>query len=426
MNLNNKKVVGLKNNKSLIVNAISLIDINEENYYMLGNKIRNNFDVVKHLIELNGAHLSRLDNKFKDNEEICLIAIENYPHAFQFASSRLRASRHFVIKAIEKVEKPVFMKYLNVELKKDQNIVLTLINKNMYELADVDMHMLQNETFITKLLDLDFASKYGTECLWIYEHLISMNQSKPIIHLINLKYNSIKSKLFQNNAPITKNNEKAKKIIIENEKRKQLILEDSIKQSELEKNIDFKKLEEELKQKRMSLSLDSKVLNNKEFARKMIVKHSNFYQFISDELKKDKQIAKIAILADPINLLFSPTEINENEAFIFEMAKIDIDVFNFASEEIKSNKEFILNFIKETQNHEIVKYISSKLKNDGNFLLDLVKTNRACEKYFTKDMIELKNKTISENQKANQQTKRFNILDTYKEIEEYDKLHKNQ
>ena len=28
------------------------------------------------------------------------------------------------------------------------------------------------------------------------------------------------------------------------------------------------------------------------------------------------------------------------------MAKIDIDVFNFASEEIKSNKEFILKFIK--------------------------------------------------------------------------------
>lgn len=190
--------------------------------------------------------------------------------------------------------------------------------------------------------------------------------------------------------------------------------------------VDFRKLEQELNQKRMGLSLDSEVLNNKEFARKMIAKHCNYYQFLEDGLKKDKQIAKIAILADPINLLFSPSEISENKNFIFEMAKIDIDVFNFASEEIKSNKEFILRFIKETQNHEIVKYISSKLKNDGNFLLDLVKINRACEEYFTKDMIELKNKTISENQRANQQTKRFNILDTYKEIEEYDKLHKNQ
>ena len=157
----------------------------------------------------------------------------------------------------------------------------------------------------------------------------------------------------------------------------------------------------------------------------MITKHCNYYQFLEDGLKKDKQIAKMAILADPINLLFSPSEISENKNFIFEMAKIDIDVFNFASEEIKSNKEFILRFIKETQNHEIVKYISSKLKNDGNFLLYLVKANRACEEYFTKDMIELKNKTISENQRANQQTKRFNILDTYKEIEEYDKLHNN-
>ena len=114
MELNKKKIVDLKSNKALVINAISLIDINPDNYYMLGNKIRNNIEVVRHLINVSGSHLGRLDSKFKDNEEICLIAISNYPASFKDVSSRLRASRQFVLKALELVEKPVFIKHLNI------------------------------------------------------------------------------------------------------------------------------------------------------------------------------------------------------------------------------------------------------------------------------------------------------------------------
>ncbi|TXI93217.1 MAG: DUF4116 domain-containing protein [Neisseriales bacterium] len=72
--------------------------------------------------------LEYIPEKYRDNEEIITIAMENDPTALQFASFRLKNSREFVIKAID--INPYQFVYASEDLRNDKEMVLYAIKDN--------------------------------------------------------------------------------------------------------------------------------------------------------------------------------------------------------------------------------------------------------------------------------------------------------
>lgn len=112
------------------------------------------------VVKKDGEKLSELDEKFKEDEQIVLAALEQNPKAIVYASAKLKANKEFMLKALKdkgflteiiiksasaelkndkdfifetlkdktEVTIPIIMEFVNPELKNDKDFMLSLIS----------------------------------------------------------------------------------------------------------------------------------------------------------------------------------------------------------------------------------------------------------------------------------------------------------
>ena len=84
---------------------------------------------------------------------------------------------------------------------------------------------------------------------------------------------------------------------------------------------------------------------------------------------KEKQL-----LVEIINILklqVASEELKRDRDFVLEAVKQNCNAIKYASEELKNDREIVLEAVK--QNSRVLKYISEKLRNDRKFILEVVK-----------------------------------------------------
>lgn len=131
--------------------------------------------------------------------------------------------------------------------------------------------------------------------------------------------------------------------------------------------------------------VSSEIKNDKDFVMKLIEENPFIASYISDELKNDREVALKAIKEISVNNFAEKKSevysvfkdgLLKNKDFVNEAIKIDGYIFKYASEEIRNDKEVVLEAIrkyplnkeqigsdlkKEIGNNEPEKFISSKL-----------------------------------------------------------------
>jgi hypothetical protein len=144
------------------------------------------------------------------------------------------------------------------------------------------------------------------------------------------------------------------------------------------------------------------IKNNKTFIMMIIKNYPEIFEFLSDNLKKDKEIIAIVIKKyinnkhDNYYTIFKhiPYELKNDKNFILELIKLDIRIFYYTSDRIKNDAEIILNIM--TINDNIFNLeIRNKieLNNDTaypyvKYILNNVSNNLINNKDFIKSIIE--------------------------------------
>ena len=68
-----------------------------------------NREYVLNAVKENGKLLDLADEKFKDDEEIAKIAVNNNPEALEFVSDRLKGDRDIVYNSVSKIRMDILL-----------------------------------------------------------------------------------------------------------------------------------------------------------------------------------------------------------------------------------------------------------------------------------------------------------------------------
>ncbi len=68
-----------------------------------------NREYVLNAVRKNGKLLDLADEKFKDDEEIAKIAVDNNPEALEFVSDRLKGNRDIVYNSVSKIRMDILL-----------------------------------------------------------------------------------------------------------------------------------------------------------------------------------------------------------------------------------------------------------------------------------------------------------------------------
>lgn len=96
---------------------------------------------------------------------------------------------------------------------------------------------------------------------------------------------------------------------------------------------------------------------------------------LSDSLRSDEEVVMAALKKDVKVLQYASEELKINRTFILEVVKqIGYDALRYASKDFRTDKEFILEGIKQYC-YEVFEYNSEDFWNDREFVLDAIKYN---------------------------------------------------
>ena len=152
-----------------------------------------------------------------------------------------------------------------------------------------------------------------------------------------------------------------------------------------------------VKQGGFSLKFASNELkNDKIFILEIFEKYNiNFIEYISDNLKNDKDIVLLSVKHNGYNLIFASINLKNNKEIVLEAVKKNGLSLQFASDYLKNNNEIVLEAVRKNglalqfasncmKNNKVIvyeavredmnafKFASNNLKNDKNFMLNII------------------------------------------------------
>lgn len=192
----------LKNNKDIVIAAIQ---DDWKAFQYASDRLKNDKEVICKLFSYSGKALETLPEEMLDDPKIILASIDNRyfskKHNFKFASSRLKADKTVVMKAINK--SPFSFSYIADSLKSDQNFIKQIINQTpeSYAIEYLDYNdpqyesicekvvetNIENVTYINKKLlnNTEFIKKLINKNSYIYIYLPdNIKNNKEIVQLV--------------------------------------------------------------------------------------------------------------------------------------------------------------------------------------------------------------------------------------------------
>jgi hypothetical protein len=116
--------------------ALIAIDEFEENIKYISNRLRNDRDFILKIVKNNGLNLEIVNMNFKNDKEIVLAAVSNHGSAIEFASKRLQDDKDVAIAACNSFAMEAF-NYISKRLQADKDVVLLAVSKEGYHINNI-------------------------------------------------------------------------------------------------------------------------------------------------------------------------------------------------------------------------------------------------------------------------------------------------
>jgi predicted RNA-binding protein (virulence factor B family) len=299
-------------------------------------------ELVLTAVSLNGNSLEYADEILKKDKEVVLSAVSNSGGALQFADKELKKDRQIVMQAVNKDGN--VLQYADPIFWKDREIVMTAINGSAYALEYADISLRKDREIVLKI-----ANSYEGRAI-----MFAADDLKKDRELV---LQAIKS------------DPSAFDFIDSSLKRDKNIL------SEVLSSVFWSDA---------VMYVDNKLKNDREFVRNILLKNGNFFQFISPELKKDKELILLTLSSDFINdnVLFDlfnnlDSKLKSDREILTFGLKRNVNVLYYADESFKKDKKLMSYLIsKLSLNLFSSPYFLYDLKNDPEFILGLIEDSR--------------------------------------------------
>jgi hypothetical protein len=132
--------------------------------------------------------------------------------------------------------------------------------------------------------------------------------------------------------------------------------------------------------------LPDKLRNDKDLVLNVVRKNASQLQFATDDLKSDKEIIKAVIIEDAyFALKFGDKKFREDRVVALEAVRYrHAHAYEFISEELKSDREIALTAIQN--NVHILKHAPDQIKNDFELMKIAVETDGMAYKFFSNEL----------------------------------------
>ena len=307
-------------------------------------------------------NFSKLSNKFKDNKEFMLQAINN-----QNIGHRLKIDREGKAEVEDSI-----IKYASQNLRNDKDIVLKAIEKNPDALEFASDRLKDDDMVVRRAI-----LNYNTTALQFASERLKNNFDivKTAVQM-NPEVLQFASKELRNNEDIVKEavaydtqyfkfaGDKIKENFPTVEKFTEKILYDN-------KEFALNKLQYTMSNFN---SVSDRLKNDKEFIGEVVARWRNTFEFIPDKFKDDKEIVLKAMKTDGISLEFVSDRLKEDKEVVREAVKNDWKALNFANDKFKDDKDIIMEVVK--QNGKALELASENMQKDREIVLASITSTR--------------------------------------------------
>ena len=307
-------------------------------------------------------NFSKLSNKFKDNKEFMLQAINN-----QDIGHRLKIDREGKAEVEDSI-----IKYASQNLRNDKDIVLKAIEKNPDALEFASDRLKDDDMVVRRAI-----LNYNTTALQFASERLKNNFDivKTAVQM-NPEVLQFASKELRNNEDIVKEavaydtqyfkfaGDKIKENFPTVEKFTEKILYDN-------KEFALNKLQYTMSNFN---SVSDRLKNDKEFIGEVVARWRNTFEFIPDKFKDDKEIVLKAMKTDGISLEFVSDRLKEDKEVVMTAVKNNWKALEFAPDKFKDDKDIIMEVVK--QNGKALKLASENMQKDREIVLASITSTR--------------------------------------------------
>jgi len=307
-------------------------------------------------------NFSKLSNKFKDNKEFMLQAINN-----QDIGHRLKIDREGKAEVEDSI-----IKYASQNLRNDKDIVLKAIEKNPDALEFASDRLKDDDMVVRRAIlnynttALQFASERLKNNFDIVKTAVQMNPEVLQFASKELRNNEdiVKEAVVYDTQYFKFAGDKIKENFPTVEKFTEKILYDN-------KEFALNKLQYTMSNFN---SVSDRLKNDKEFIGEVVARWRNTFEFIPDKFKDDKEIVLKAMKTDGISLEFVSDRLKEDKEVVKEAVKNDWKALNFANDKFKDDKDIIMEVVK--QNGKALKLASENMQKDREIVLASITSTR--------------------------------------------------
>ena len=137
------------NNPMVVSAMVSEKDCLEQ----MSDEMKSNRSVVLASVNKFPLSLQFASNELRDDEEIVLCAIKGNAQAFKFASERIKNSKEFLIRGLN--IQPWLMEFATYEIKNDKKIAIPVLKQNPYVFEKLGEELKHDKEFIVEIIESD-------------------------------------------------------------------------------------------------------------------------------------------------------------------------------------------------------------------------------------------------------------------------------
>eukprot|EP01080_Neovahlkampfia_damariscottae_P012178 gene12178-5668_t len=372
---------------------------------------KNNKSEVKKQLEANPHLYQHLPSKMKNKKEIILICIKELPSTFEFIPKEFKTEEFYLYLLSEGV-KPLFFEFMKQDLSKefsknvvqknglfleyfekkkiDGELINLAINQNPLSIEFVPTEMLNNDLYVSvlqkiqsrnlilesmkikslvknKMTDSTFLESVVKNQIPIdlLIYALDDNVGNLLLTLFKRDLDTLETYITEstlfNASPIKSNIEKLFSKEAENLNFTSDLAEDTDFMLEIVERYDY------------SLEfISDKLTSNEEFVKRALLCSHLSFEFISEDLKRKKEIAMIPLEAGITRFVEDFCEELKNDRDIMEMATEENPrTIVYASPKLRSNRDFISNLPVTC-----LKFLNSAFLDDPEFMWEQIERDQ--------------------------------------------------
>jgi hypothetical protein len=268
------------------------------------------------LVEKDCFAFESLDEKYRTDKEIVLLAVQNCEDALKFASQDLKKDKELVLKAI-KIDERV-LEFADESLKKDKEVVLMAVYNDPRTLKFADKSLQDDRAFILEILDKKYSwnkSRYISERR--RQRGISIDEGYILLYL-------------------NKNLKRDKEIILK-----------AVKGNALE-----------------IIDVDQDLLDDDVFVKEILTQNGSAFEFLNKKQRGNENLALSAVLKTPDAIQFVTNKLWNNRDFVLKAVKQNASTLVYIKESYRKDREIVLAAVNNPEIVNTTRYESKAKRED--------------------------------------------------------------